>query len=59
MLISEKRVFVVGFRKSDDDAWVESGVIMFNRIDAEYKMKTLQSLAPKFQYRVFESDRFK
>ncbi|MGQ4573736.1 hypothetical protein ACUIJP_06595 [Leuconostoc pseudomesenteroides] len=42
MKVIEKQVYIVGFRKSDNDEWETSGATYGNQIDAQSVINELQ-----------------
>ena len=58
MNISDKRIYIIGYRKSSRDGWESMDKVLYNMIDAKYEVAQLKSHAPNWQYRIFEAGRF-
>jgi len=59
VLISDKKIFIIGYRKRSHDAWISMDKVLYNRIDADWELNQLKQHAPKWQYKIFEGSRFK
>jgi len=58
MLISDKHIYIIGYRKNSCDSWESMDKVLYNMIDAKYEVAQLKSHAPNWQYRIFEAGRF-
>lgn len=58
MKISDKTVYIVGYRKSAVDGWESMDKVLYNEIDAHYEVSQLKIHAPNWQYRIFKAGRF-
>ncbi|WP_337090009.1 hypothetical protein [Leuconostoc pseudomesenteroides] len=56
MKIIEKQVYIVGFRKTDNDEWETSGATYGNKIDAQAVINGLQK-ETKQQLKLFKFGR--
>ncbi|MCT3069061.1 hypothetical protein EFN45_02960 [Leuconostoc citreum] len=56
MKVVEKQVYIVGFRKTDNDEWLTSGATHGNQIDAQAAMNKL-SKETKQQLKLFKFGR--
>ncbi|MCT3116116.1 hypothetical protein [Leuconostoc lactis] len=56
MKVIEKQVYIVGFRKTDNDEWLTSGTSHGNLIDAQAAMNEL-SKKTKQQLKLFKFGR--
>lgn len=58
MRIVEKKVYIIGFRKTDNDEWETSGATYGNLIDAEHVRKGLAK-ETNWQTHVFIAGKFR
>ena len=57
MKVVEKQVYIVGYRKNDNDEWQTGGLSYNNEIDARSELIKQQYHLPKLQYEVFKFGR--
>ena len=57
MKISDKTVYIIGYRKSAVDSWEYMDKILYNDIDAQYEVSQLKLHDPDWQYRIFKAGR--
>lgn len=57
MKLTEKQVYIVGYRKSDNDDWITSGLSYNSEIDAQSDLIKQRHHLPKLQYEVFKFGR--
>ena len=58
MKISDKTVYIIGYRKRSIDSWESMDKVLYNEIDAQYEVSQLKIHAPNWQYRIFKAGRF-
>lgn len=58
MLISDKHIYIIGYRKEPHGSWVSMDKALYNMIDAQYEVAQLKRHAPDWEYRIFEAGRF-
>lgn len=58
MKISDKTVYIIGYRKRSIDSWESMDNVLYNEIDAQYEVSQLKTYAPIWQYRIFKAGRF-
>jgi len=56
MKVIDKQVYIVGFRKTDNDEWETSGATYGNQIDAQAVMNKLSKETPQ-QLKLFKFGR--
>ncbi|WP_273712423.1 hypothetical protein [Leuconostoc mesenteroides] len=56
MKVIENQVYIVGFRKTDNDEWETSGATYGNQIDAQAAMNELSKETPQ-QLKLFKFGR--
>ncbi|OQJ73345.1 hypothetical protein BMS77_02165 [Leuconostoc pseudomesenteroides] len=56
MKVIDKQVYIVGFRKTDNDEWETSGATYGNQIDAQAVMNKLSKKTPQ-QLKLFKFGR--
>ena len=57
MKVVDKQFFIVGYRKSDNDEWLTSGLSYNNEIDAQSELIKQRYHLPQLQYEVFKFGR--
>lgn len=57
MKVVEKQVYIVGYRKSDNDDWQTSGLSYSSAIDAQSDLIKQRHHLPQLQYEVFKFGR--
>ena len=57
MNVVDKQVFIVGYRKTDNDEWLTSGLSYNNEIDAQSALIKQRYHLPRLQYEVFKFGR--
>lgn len=57
MKVVDREVFIVGYRKSDNDDWLVSGTTFGNRVDAEASARLQKSRIPDVELKVFKYGR--
>ena len=57
MKVLDKQFFIVGYRKSDNDEWLTSGLSYNNEIDAQSELIKQRYHLPQLQYEVFKFGR--
>lgn len=58
MKISDKTIYIIGYRKRSIDSWESMYQVLYNEIEAQYVVLQLKLLAPDWQYRIFKAGRF-
>ena len=54
MKVVDKQFFIVGYRKSDNDEWLTSGLSYNNEIDAQSELIKQRYHLPQLQYELFK-----
>lgn len=57
MKVVDKQFFIVGYRKTDNDEWLTSGLSYNNEIDAQSELIKQRYHLPQLQYEVFKFGR--
>lgn len=57
MKLTDKQVYIVGYRKSDNDDWITSGLSYNSEIDAQSDLIKQRHHLPQLQYEVFKFGR--
>ena len=57
MKLTDKEVYIVGYRENDNDEWQTSGLSYNNEIDAQSELIKQRYHLPKLQYDVFKFGR--
>lgn len=58
MKISDKTIYIIGYRKRSIDIWESMDKVLYNDIEAQYVISQLKLHAPDWQYRIFKAGRF-
>ena len=57
MKVVDREVYIVGYRKSDNDDWITSGLSYNNEIDAQSDLIKQRHHLPQLQYEIFKFGR--
>lgn len=57
MKVVDREVYIVGYRKSDNDDWITSGLSYNSEIDAQSELIKQRHHLPQLQYEVFKFGR--
>ena len=57
MKLTDKEVYIFGFRKNDNDDWLTSGINYGNEVDARNALVDMKFHLPNLEYEIFKFGR--